>query len=71
MNCPFCNETMEKGILQSVQIILWAKKKHYLSLLAKEDEVQLAREYLDNACLPAWICKTCKKVVVDYSAKEE
>lgn len=71
MQCPFCGTNMEKGLLQSGQIILWAKKKHYISLNAKEGEVELARSFLGGCYLPAYICKACKKVVLDYDGQKK
>lgn len=66
MKCPNCNNEMEKGVLQSGQIILWAKKKHHLSLNAKEGDVELGKNYMGGCSLPAYICRSCKKVIVDY-----
>lgn len=61
---------MEKGLLQSGNLIVWVKKKHLLSLLPREDEVLLDRNYLTGASVPAWICKKCQKVIADYSSEE-
>ncbi len=69
MLCPFCQEKMEKGFLQGGQILVWVKKKHYLSLLPKEGEVLLDRKYLDNCTLPSWICKRCRRVITEYEEK--
>lgn len=66
MKCPYCSKEMEIGVLQSGQIILWAKKKHHLSLNAKDGEVELGRNYMGGCSLTACICKSCKKVIVDY-----
>lgn len=71
MKCPFCEGVMEKGILQSGQIMLWAKKKHYWTLNAWRDgEVELDRNCLVGTALPAWICRACEKVIVDYRKQE-
>ncbi len=66
MLCPFCGEEMEKGLLQGGNILVWVKKKHYISLLPKEGEVLLDRTYLTNSSVPAFICKQCRKVIVEY-----
>ncbi len=71
MNCPFCNSPMEKGLLQSGNLIVWVKKKHLLSLNPREGEVILDRNYLTGASVPARICKKCKKVIADYSENSE
>ncbi len=66
MRCPCCNQEMEKGFLQGGNILVWVKKKHYLSLLPKEGEVLLDKNYLTGSFLPAWICKDCRKVTAEY-----
>ncbi len=71
MDCPFCLRPMEKGLLQAGNILVWVKKKHYLSLIPREGEVELDRNYLTGAALPAWICKNCEKVIADYSDNSE
>ncbi len=67
MDCPFCSQPMEKGLLQSGNIMVWVRKKHILSLSPRDGEVELDRNYLTGASLPAWICKICKKIIADYS----
>lgn len=71
MQCPFCNGAMEQGFLQSGNMLVWVKKKHYLSLLPKDGEVLLDRNYLSGATIPAWICKSCKKLVAEYEEEIE
>ncbi len=71
MLCPFCDQPMEKGLLQSGNIMVWVKKKHVLSLLLKEGEVELDRNYWTGSAVPAWICKKCEKVIADYSDKSK
>ena len=57
---------MEKGLIQSGNLMVWVRKKHYVSLLPKEGEVILDRNYLTGATVRAHICKQCKKVIADY-----
>ena len=71
MTCPFCHEEMEKGFLQSGSIMVWVKKKHYLSLLPKTGEVMLDRRYLSNCALPSWICRKCRKVITEYTDHDD
>lgn len=66
MLCPFCGGEMGKGYLQSGSIMVWVKKKHYLSLRPKDGEVQLDRGYLSSPALPSWICRQCRKVITEY-----
>ena len=50
--------------------MVWVKKKHYLSLLPKEGEIILDRNYLSGSAIPAWICKNCKKVIGEYTEND-
>ncbi len=68
--CPFCGLEMEKGLLQGGNILVWVKKKHHLSLLPREGEVLLDRTYVTNSAVPAWICKKCKKIIMEYEEKQ-
>ena len=70
MKCPICNNEMEDGFLQGIKRIAWVKRKHKLSLLAKEDEILLENNSLKDFLLSAQICKECKKIIVDYSDKD-
>lgn len=67
MRCPFCGDSMEKGLIQGGNLLVWVKKKHYFSLLPKEGEVILDRDYLTGSAIPAWICKKCKKLIAEYT----
>ncbi len=69
MLCPFCHAEMEKGFLQGGNNLVWVRKKHYLSSHPKEGEVLLDRNYLTASTVPSWICKPCKKVIAEYSEK--
>ena len=70
IRCPICNQEMEKGFLQGQERIGWVKKKHLFSILPKEGEVLLENNFMKQFLLTAYICKDCKKIVVDYSDKE-
>ena len=67
MNCPVCGKEMEKGLVQGGQILSWVKEKHKLSMLPKKGEVLLGRSSFQILTFEAFICKACKKVVLDYS----
>lgn len=69
MRCPYCNQEMEKGFLQGMKRVAWVKKPHRLSLLPKPGEVLLENNVFKDFILPSWICKKCKMILVDYSAK--
>lgn len=66
MNCPFCGAEMQTGRIQSNgSTLLFSVKEHSFLKLARNGDVQLAREL--NASVPAYHCPSCKKIVVDYS----
>ncbi|WMI79965.1 PF20097 family protein [Anaerotignum sp. MB30-C6] len=70
MRCPICSNEMEQGFLQGNQRVAWVKNKHNITLKPKRGEVLLENKTLDSFLLTAWICKDCKKVVIDYADKD-
>ncbi|HCX05118.1 MAG TPA: hypothetical protein DHM42_11630 [Clostridiales bacterium] len=70
MDCPKCNNEMEQGYLQGMRRVAWVKNKHKVSLLPKQGEVLLENNNVKDFLLKAWICKNCKKIIIDYSNKE-
>lgn len=70
MKCPNCESEMEQGFLQGVQRVAWVKNKHKFSLMPKEGEVLIENHAFKDFMISAWICKKCKKIVLDYSDKE-
>lgn len=70
MKCPFCGGEMEQGFLQGEHKVAWVKKKHLISILPKEGEVVLENNAFKDFALTAFICKSCKKIIVDYSDKD-
>lgn len=70
MKCPYCDKEMEQGLLQGMRRVSWVKKKHKISLLPKEGEILLENNTFKDFIFSAQICKSCKKIVVDYSDKE-
>ena len=70
MKCPNCSEKMDQGYLQGMKRVAWVKNKHKVSLLPKQGEVLLENNTVKDFLLKAWICKNCKKIIIDYSNKE-
>ena len=70
MECPNCSEKMEQGYLQGMRRVAWVKSKHKVSLFPKQGEVLLENNNIKDFLLKAWICKNCKKIIIDYSNKE-
>jgi hypothetical protein len=70
MKCPICHSEMEQGFLQGMRRVAWVKKRHRISLFPKEGEILLENNVFNDFIFSAWICKGCKKIVVDYADKE-
>ena len=66
MTCPCCGREMESGFLQSQQRMAWVRRPHRISLLPREGEVLLGNNIINGLTFPAWICKDCQKIVLDY-----
>ena len=67
MKCPFCNNEMTKGYIQSGQHILWTQKKHNISLIPINDnEIILSKKLLGGSSVSGHICKNCKKIILEY-----
>lgn len=74
MQCPYCNKEMEKGLIQSPQEIAWLKgdKKHFLARAKFHDDsvILSSLSMVKGSSVVAYLCRDCKKVIIDY-AKEE
>ena len=66
MQCPVCRNEMEQGYLQCSSRLCWVKSPHEVFLIPKEGEVLLGFD-MNLLTLPAHICKSCKKVLIDYA----
>ena len=68
MLCPWCNQEMVEGFLQSGRGAIFAQEIKEGSVLArKEGEVNLLTFHFWTAPrAPAWHCARCKRVVVEY-----
>jgi hypothetical protein len=60
---------MEQGFLQGGNRVAWTKNIHRVSLLPEAEEILLENNMFSQAIFNAYICKACKKIVVDYSEK--
>lgn len=61
---------MEQGFLQGMKRVAWVKKHHKFSLLPKWGEILLENNAVKDFVFLAWVCKECKKIIVDYSDKD-
>ena len=70
INCPYCGNVMEDGFLQGMQRVAWVKKPHTISLQPKQGEIMLENNFVKGSVIPAQICKSCKRIILDYSEKQ-
>ena len=68
MNCPYCGEAMEQGVIQSPHEINWTRKKHLLGNAAFHDGsvVLSERSFIKGSAASAFLCRKCEKVIIDY-----
>ena len=71
MKCPYCKNVMDLGFIQSPQEISW-KKGDKRPLMGRaqfhEGSVILSElSFLKGSAVTAFLCRECKKVIIDYS----
>lgn len=66
MKCPFCNQEMEKGYMQT-QCATWTKSIHKMLLIPQEGEVMLYNRRFSYSHYTSYICKSCQKIIIDYA----
>ena len=64
MNCPVCGKPMIPGYLFAKRPVIWTPDKDKINIFPGKDDVKLAGAFGSNP--EAYICETCRKVVVDY-----
>lgn len=71
MKCPYCNNQMELGRIQSPHEVAWMKglKRPMLnrSFLHRGSIVLSKKSIMRGSAVKAFCCGTCQKVIVDYS----
>lgn len=72
MKCPYCNNEMEKGVIQSPHEIAWLRKNHFLGRADLHEGSVVLSEYsfLKGCSTVAWLCRECCKVLIDYQENE-
>ena len=72
MKCPWCDNEMVKGWMQSSRRVLFTtiKSEWGLNIKDKTDIVLTANNF-SNPTAIAYHCDKCKKVIVDYTEKPE
>ena len=66
MRCPYCNEKMRRGYIQSARQIFWGEKKHKISFTPSRDgEINISDGLLCGATAEASYCEKCKKFIIE------
>ncbi|MBQ8517976.1 MAG: hypothetical protein IJ455_00015 [Agathobacter sp.] len=73
MICPYCNDEMELGVIQSQHEINWSNKRRFLSSSAINDDVVVLSEFsfLRGSVVEAYLCRKCRKVMIDFDDSDK
>ncbi len=70
MNCPYCGNEMEAGVIQSGQEISWLpgiKRRVFGRAEFHRGAVELSRmSFVRGSAVVAHLCRDCEKIVIDY-----
>ncbi len=68
MKCPWCDEEMVQGVLQSAEEIYFTKRerKIILKAIVKNGDIVLNDRDTSKATCTAYNCPKCERIVVDY-----
>lgn len=68
MECPYCGEEMEQGVIQSPHEIAWKNKKSYIGTAKfHKGSIILSKLYmLQGSTVIANCCHKCEKIIIDY-----
>ena len=69
MKCPTCGQEMEEGFVQGAREIFFAIEPHRFWFKVKKEEVLLSSHNWTRPTCVAYLCRNCKKVVIDYAEK--
>ncbi len=69
MKCPTCGQEMEEGFVQSAREIFFAIEPHRFWFKVKKEEVLLSSHNWTRPTCVAYLCRNCKKVVINYAEK--
>lgn len=68
--CPYCGKEMEQGFIQSPHEIAWLKggNRHLFSRSFLHDGSVVLSELslMKGSAVLAWLCRDCRKVIIDY-----
>ncbi len=64
MTCPYCQEPMEEGLIQSARTIIWSRRKKEFFFIPTKDDLTLAKG-MNGSYKEAHFCKKCHKIIFD------
>ncbi|MEG0775084.1 PF20097 family protein [Clostridium sp.] len=67
MECPYCNETMEKGVIYGDRYALkWIEESRAEGFMARifQKGIKLTNPWMSNK-LETYYCSKCKKMIID------
>ena len=67
MQCPYCNEVMKKGYIQSPrQPIFWGEEKRKISIRPSGADISLSEGFINVPAVESYCCRKCRKIIVEY-----
>ena len=66
MKCPYCNEEMKSGYLQTANDLYWTEKPKKVFMFASlKDDFLIGETTFTGRVVEAQHCPNCKKVIID------
>ena len=66
MICPYCNNEMISGFVQSAREIYFTEKPHKILFGASGNDIVLSQNNMSAPTCAAYQCSVCKKITIDY-----
>ena len=70
MQCPYCNEEMKHGYIQSPRHqIFWSEKKrknYSIFITPSNPDVSLSNGFLSIPAVESYCCQKCKKIIIEF-----
>ena len=64
MICPYCENVMEYGFIQSPRAIFWSSKEKIVFIGPNKSRGDIPITKLNDLAAKAYYCKTCKNIIV-------
>lgn len=66
MLCPYCNQAMTEGYVQSARVMFFTTELKELFLTPGKNGVTLSKNNWTFPNAKAWHCSACRKVIAEY-----